>query len=667
MQRRYIIWIGCVALVLIGAVVTVTLLRQPGGPMGGSAAGAPLVDQTVLGRLPVKDASTADTSHLDASIVPPTNSWLSGMVLQKVPQPVYPMPLSFLARDNGFELGLPSVATSPTVIAGEHAPGVTASLDQARTFTLTRYDKVSATLTYHDNHNAVLGRLTLAEGSPYVFYEAASDARLTLSGIDTATATQDGDRYLRYVKNRHTYAVVVPGHGTIAVSGDTATVSLPKDAEVTFYALPDGASDPLRQYAGNVLTGVETKYTVNTTDVDTSLTYKTTDGKPTIIASPGYQAVQNEGKTLATYPNIYGPMSAVVGDTLTTTAPRVTASDRLDVSHLTSEHKQSLIDSLQRDAVKTSILPTDSYYAGKQLARLANLLDIASQLGQTEVARTLATTLKTELTKRLGGDYFYYDSKLHGVAAQTKAFGSEDFNDHHFHYGYFIYAASVLGRYDAQFLGDYQKQVNLLVADIASYDASTAFPVRRTYDPYTGHSWAAGLAPFADGNNQESSSEAMNAWNAVELWGQLTHNTRLADTGAWMLANEALSAKKVWRTKPANSQYMSPLTSLNFGGKRTYATFFSDESNAKLAIQLIPMNPSMTSLAADGDVINQQLGAAIKDGNYNVPLGDYSLMYLALRDPARAIALSSSQKDTFIDDGNSRTYLDAWLYSQNDR
>jgi endoglucanase Acf2 len=356
---------------------------------------------------------------------------------------------------------------------------------------------------------------------------------------------------------------------------------------------------------------------------------------------------------------------------LTTTAPRIASSDQLDITHLSKDHKQSLIDSLKRDAVKTSITATDSYYAGKQLARLANLLDLAKQLGQTDVANSLASTLKAELTKRLSGDYFYYDSKLHGVAAQTKAFGSEDFNDHHFHYGYFIYAASVLGRYDTSFITDYKAKVNLLVADIASYDSSTDFPIQRNYDPYAGHSWAAGLAPFADGNNQESSSEAMNAWNAVTVWGQLIHNTSLVDSGSWMFANEAQSAMKVWRSTPAktatNSQFTSPLTSLNFSGKRTYSTFFTDESNPKLAIQLIPMNPSMVALAGDGNAITQQLKAAITDDNYNVPLGDYSLMYLALHDPQKATALAAKQQDTFIDDGNSRTYLDAWLFMQNDR
>ena len=40
------------------------------------------------------------------------------------------------------------------------------------------------------------------------------------------------------------------------------------------------------------------------------------------------------------------------------------------------------------------------------------------------------------------------------------------------------------------------------------------------FDPYRGHSWASGPSPFASGNNQESSSEAVAAWNGLALWAR---------------------------------------------------------------------------------------------------------------------------------------------------
>lgn len=206
------------------------------------------------------------------------------------------------------------------------------------------------------------------------------------------------------------------------------------------------------------------------------------------------------------------------------------------------------------------------------------------------------------------------------------------------------------------------------MADIASYEVYDEFPIQRTYDPYSGHSWAAGLAPFQDGNNQESSSEAINAWNAVALWGQVINNQTLEQTGRWMLSNEIATANKAWRNVDTSNgylkEYTSPVASLSFGGKRTYSTFFSDESNAKLGIQLIPMSPVMVHFASDKGAIQRKLAAQDKPNDYNVALGDYLIMYLALTDPRAAQDAMNRQAEEFIDDANSRAYLRAWIYSQ---
>lgn len=669
MNRRKLIIIGAIAVFVSIATITFVVLIQSRVIPNPLETTTPLVDQATLDGLSKKSGSAADTSRIDKSIIPPTNSWISGMVLQKTPLAVYPMPLSFLAKDTGFEIGLPDVQSSPTVITGEHIPGIKTAIEGATQFSLTRYDKISATLSYADKSKQ-LGKVTLAEGSPFAFYRASTDSSLNVADIGSKSKDVSST-YLRYTKAGHDYVIHTQGGANITVNGATATITAPKDSLVAFYALPDSGSDVLREFSGNELISVSVSDAAGSNNsTQTTLVYKTANSKPTVFVPMSYSNDPSKSNQITAYDSIYGPMKAVTGTSFKTSVKTAKPSNKLDLSHLSDEHKKQLISGLPADIAKTPITANDSYFAGKQLARAATLLDIAEQLGQTDESNKLKTILRDGFAKRLDGQYFYYDPTLKGIAAQTKAFGSEDFNDHHFHYGYFIYAASIFGSYDAGFLKDYQKQVNVLVADIASYAPSANFPIERNYDPYAGHSWAAGLAPFSDGNNQESSSEAINAWNGVAMWAQVTNNTKLASSATWMLSNETATAQAAWRTVDTSPAYLkdftSPLTSLNFGGKRTYSTFFSDEANTKLGIQLLPMSPMMRQFSSDGSSIDSVVNASIRNDDYNVALGDYVLMYSALTQPEKAARLLPKQKDSSIDDGNSRTYLYAWVYSLTD-
>ena len=70
---------------------------------------------------------------------------------------------------------------------------------------------------------------------------------------------------------------------------------------------------------------------------------------------------------------------------------------------------------------------------------------------------------------------------------------------------------------------------DLVAADLATDGGSSFFPDQRAFDAYAGHSWASGYVPFRDGNNQESSSEAVTAWNGLALWADATGNQPLAE------------------------------------------------------------------------------------------------------------------------------------------
>ena len=619
-----------------------------------------LVDQSALNLLPTRSVSSADVSHVAPNLLPPTNTWFSGMVLQTTPQPVFPMPLSFLGKPGGYELGLPSISSTATQISGSHAPGLILT-NNADSFKLTGYDKLSATITYAKSGQPI-GSATITEGSPFVFYVASASQQITIPNVKLADVLERNDHYVRYRRGAVSY-VVTSKASKITATESGLTLQSEKGNLITTYALPD-TTDSLRSYADNRIESVSVDHNLTAAIASTQFKVTTSNKKPTVLAMMPYSTVQ--GTVLTNYASIWGTMKVYSGSTFTTSATRIAPASELDVRTLSLDQKQQIINSLQADVATTTIDAQDSYYAGKQLARAANLLSLAEQLGQAETAKQLVAKLSKAFSVRLHTDFFYYDTTLKGVAATKAAFGSEDFNDHHFHYGYWLYAGSILGKYDSTFLKQNAPQLSLLAADIANPGATNQFPAYRNYDPYAGHSWAAGLSPFSDGNNQESSSEAIHAWNGVAAWGKVTKNAELQQTGEWLLANEASTGQRAWRsvdtTNQALSNFTSPVASLNFGGKRTYSTFFSDQAAAKQGIQLIPMDPSMQTFRSDKDIITTSVSKTVPNNNFNVPLGDYVLMYLSLADPTKAKQLIGQQ--TLIDDGNSMSYLKAFIFLQ---
>lgn len=142
--------------------------------------------------------------------------------------------------------------------------------------------------------------------------------------------------------------------------------------------------------------------------------------------------------------------------------------------------------------------------------------------------------------------------------------------------------------------------MNLLAADIATSSTNEYFVSRRNFDSYASHSWASGTVPFADGNNQESASEAVTAYAGLTLWAQASGNKALEVEARWMHALEGASAQAYWTnfnlSDPVYSGFTHKVMPLNWGGKRDHATWFSAEPAAALAILLIPVSPSSDQL-----------------------------------------------------------------------
>ena len=105
----------------------------------------------------------------------------------------------------------------------------------------------------------------------------------------------------------------------------------------------------------------------------------------------------------------------------------------------------------------------------------------------------------------------------------------------------------------------------------------------RNFDPYAGHSWASGHAKFGDGNNNESSSEAMNAWYGMILWGEFTGDTAVRDRGIYLYTTEMQAIQEYWfdvhdENHPAT--FTPSVVTMVWGGKGANATWFTANPEA---------------------------------------------------------------------------------------
>jgi endo-1,3(4)-beta-glucanase len=637
------------------------------GDAAVTAAASPADIQADLAGITQKNVAKIAPTRLADGLVPPTNRWFSGLVFGDQPQPVFPMPLSAALTDEGFGLGLPEVTASEKTIMGGSNPQIQVPLGAAK-MQVTAYDTLSVTSTYSDATGNALGSVVLVQGSPFVTYTAAADQTIALEPVFQAGSSAD---FFTTTVAGHEYGLVIGGGATV----DAGKVTLKSGSTMTLYGAPDGAdAASLAKFAADPVVSTSVDHSIDGDTAKTTLNYVTANGGDTVIVPMADQAVDAGAKSTGTFASIYGAMDVYTGSSLTTTAPVTEPSAELDLANLSDEDKSALVEQIKTDAASIDFAAsaTDTYFGGKMLYRAANLMTLAEQLGVTDVAATLRTGLTTELTtwfNPAGCDTtatkcFVYDNGIKSMIGLEASFGSDELNDHHFHYGYLLYAAAVVAKNDPALADKFAPVADLLVADIASSDASADFPQYRNFDPYSGHAWASGSSPFADGNNQESSSESVNAWNALAMWEKVRGNTDMYDQAVWMMSAEANSAKLYWTNADFSEfpAFTHKIAALNWGGKRDYATWFSPEPGAMLGIQLIPMGSYSTYLAGDVDRIKANLAEGAP-GGYGAQFGEYMVQYLALADPAAARE-QLANLPAEIDNGTTKSYVMAFVFSQ---
>ena len=287
---------------------------------------------------------------------------------------------------------------------------------------------------------------------------------------------------------------------------------------------------------------------------------------------------------------------------------------------------------------------TDTYWAGKNYGKVAELAAIARGIGMNTEADQLVNWLKGELqdwfhANTNGGldttKYFSYDSNWNTLLGYDESFGAQQqLNDHHFHYGYFVRAAAEICRVDASWCSStkYGPMVELLIRDYAAGRDDAMFPYLRYFDPAYGFSWASGHENFVLGNNNESTSEAANAYGAMVLYGQITGNNSITERGMYLHASSTAAYWEYWNNYDRfrglggdydnfDSAYPKMTTSIIWGNGHVFGTWFSGAYAHILGIQGLPLSPLVLHIGQHADYLNNYVTLGMTESSNGKPSG----------------------------------------------
>lgn len=541
----------------------------------------------------------------------PTNQWFMNFMLGTGSMPVNVFPYQVKMTTQGLDICVPALnTTNPAAVLATMLQNI--SLRSTSTSTaqkVTGFTDLGCSVTWSNGMSASIVRgmayvsMTYAGSTPLL---NSQNAVINVNGSAVgATGTFTGSKFKFTLNNGQTWILYSSGSITLTLStANTFTAGGAFTGTLKLALLPTGGDETtLDTYSAGLVTGGFADYTVAGNTATEVYTWSGT-GPYLIYAMPHHQSWLTSpnypaGLTITT---LRGPMRAVAGTSWTMSVPLPTVSWNSPNS-FASNRVAALTTAMAGDRSFIPVM-SDPYFGGKQLAKSAHLALIADKLGDTPSRTLLLNNMKPVITAYLTGGALRYDTAWGGVVSvaglsnQDADFGNGRYNDHHFHYGYAIYAAAVLGKFDSDWLTTYRARVNELVRDIANPStADPYFTPIRNYDWFESHSWAAGNFEFADNRNQESTSEAVNAWYGLYLWGVTIADTQITNLGRLLMAHETGAAQRYWQIKQSDTIYPAPfkqngVVGIVWSSKVDYATWFGAQAEYIFGIQMLPTNPS---------------------------------------------------------------------------
>ncbi|CAA9216081.1 MAG: GH81 [uncultured Acidimicrobiales bacterium] len=602
----------------------------------------------------------------------PTNQWWTSALTGPFTENLWARPLVARATPQGLLVGATtSASASADAIITPFLPALSIG-GALRGVEVTGYGAFSVQLSLGRSDGAPLVA-QLAQGSP-LLYVSVPAGRLEIGTIGGSTTSVEraGDGRLVVRVQSQVWDVVTTGRTTWSNDGSTWSSQSDEPLLLAVGPRPAGAgADWPAAVAAAAARPIRT--TTSTLEVDWEagvvrqlLRWDRPDGPPAPVALLPHQTAlaPTRLRRLGRYATALGDMTVVFTDSVELAYPLRGFLPAIPSLALSPADKASALADLRLDMADTTI-QGGSYGAAKALGRMASLAELAHVLGavdeQAAAIETLRTALRDWVTYTGASDarWLAAEPRWGGIVAHPSEYGNSDYNDHHFHYGYLIRAAATLVELSPGDEGDIRATIDLLVADVMG--GGPALPPFRVFNAYEGHSFASGFAPFADGNNQESSSEAVHAWEAIARWGLATARPEVASAGAARYAVESAAASAYWLGEHPGVRapgYAHQVAGIVWGGKVDFATWFDARASAAIGIQLLPF--TFGSLyRSDRTASAARVGAARRADGDKLLWPDLFLMEEAIADPAAAAR--GLDFGPPIEAGNSRTLLRYWV------
>lgn len=390
------------------------------------------------------------------------------------------------------------------------------------------------------------------------------------------------------------------------------------------------------------------------------------------------------------YKSIDGDLIGVVGDSWVLRPNPISVTWHSMGGGIKKDSYPEIIDALSKDVESlgsTPITTSSSYFYGKLIARAARLALIAEEVGYVDVIPAIRRFLKDSIEPWLdgtfGGNGFLYEGKWGGIVTKQGStdtgadFGFGVYNDHHYHLGYFVYAISVLAKIDPEWGMKYKPQAYSLAQDFVNLgrgqSTSNYYPRLRCFDLYKLHSWAGGVTEFADGRNQESSSEAVMAYYAAALMGLAYEDTNLVATGSVLAALEIEATQMWWHIREGDNMYEEDFTRENrvvgmvWANKRDSGLWFAPPEwrECRVGIQVLPILPITEVLFSDvgfvRELVKWTLPALDREG---VGEGWNGFAYALEGIYNKEAALEKVRSLKGFDDGDSLTNILWWIHTR---